>query len=62
MMRTLQVGKRVLFMSMALCTGLLVGCAHHGHGPYSKMAKATISGCTDPNISGTGNSERAGIA
>ena len=40
-----------------MCLGVVVlsGCSHygHGHGPYSKMAKATIEGCTDSNISGT---------
>lgn len=45
--------KRVFLISLALFIGLMLGCAHHGHGPYSKMAKATISGCTDSNISGT---------
>ena len=45
--------KGTLFLSIVLGTGLSLGCVHHGHGPYSKVAKATIKGCTESNISGT---------
>ena len=40
---------------MGLAVVVLSGCSHygHGHGPYSKTAKATIEGCTDSNITGT---------
>ena len=51
-MGTLRLRRGILFMSLALFMGLMVGCAHHGHGPFSKMAKATITGCTDSNITG----------
>ncbi|MCA9471084.1 MAG: superoxide dismutase family protein [Nitrospirales bacterium] len=52
-MTQVRLVKGTLFLAIVLGAGLVSGCAHHGHGPYSKIANATITGCTDANITGT---------